>query len=132
MTPCLQSDVYTGCGHADLASQLSVSSREIPQVTPAGTLMARRSCWAGVLTADPLQRLRLGDARMAAMGPVCASAFDSATGQKSKGLLTLPPTGGSAGYVGYRHRGVFLRLADMAGTGHSAVARRGVLAQWTW
>jgi hypothetical protein len=29
-------------------------------------------------------------------------------------------------------RGVFLPLDDMAGTGHSAVARRGVLAQWTW
>src|SRR6185295_5190604 len=25
---------------------------------------------------------------------------------KSKGLLTLPPTGGIAGYVGYRHRGM--------------------------
>jgi hypothetical protein len=40
--PCLQSDVYTGSGGADLAGRLSVSSREIPQATPAnGTLMAR-------------------------------------------------------------------------------------------
>ena len=41
LTPCLQSDVYTCCGHADLARLLSVSSRQIPQPTPAnGTLMA--------------------------------------------------------------------------------------------
>src|SRR5215472_15032044 len=43
MTPCLQSDVFV-CppGLADLARQLSVSSREIPPLTPAnGTLMAR-------------------------------------------------------------------------------------------
>jgi hypothetical protein len=42
LTPCLQSDVYARCDGADLARQLSVSSREIPQPTPAnGTLMAR-------------------------------------------------------------------------------------------
>ena len=35
MTPCLQSDVYARCDGADLARQLSVSSREIPLLTPA-------------------------------------------------------------------------------------------------
>jgi hypothetical protein len=39
---CLQSDVYTRSDSADLAGQLSVSSREIPLLTPGnGTLMAR-------------------------------------------------------------------------------------------
>src|SRR4029077_5561842 len=43
-TPCSQSDVSARCGHADLASQLSVSSREIPRPPPVnGTLMAPRS-----------------------------------------------------------------------------------------
>ena len=41
-TPCLQSDVSARCGGADLARQLSVSSREIPLLTLVnGTLMAR-------------------------------------------------------------------------------------------
>ena len=49
-TPCLQSDVYVRPGGADLASRLSVSSRGLPLPTPVnGTLMARRSCWAGDL-----------------------------------------------------------------------------------
>ncbi len=40
--PCLQSDVYVRPRGADLADQLSASSREIPLLTPAnGTLMAR-------------------------------------------------------------------------------------------
>jgi hypothetical protein len=34
LTPCLQSDVFACSSHADLAGQLSVSSREIPQRTP--------------------------------------------------------------------------------------------------
>jgi hypothetical protein len=34
-TPCLQSDLYVCCGHADLVGGLSVSSREIPQLTLA-------------------------------------------------------------------------------------------------
>jgi hypothetical protein len=42
LTPCLQSDVFVCCDRADLAGQLSVSSREIPLLTPVnGTLMAR-------------------------------------------------------------------------------------------
>jgi hypothetical protein len=42
---CLQSDVFVCHDHADLARQLSVNSREIPQATLAnGTLMACRSC----------------------------------------------------------------------------------------
>jgi hypothetical protein len=49
---CLQSDVFVCCDSADLARQLSVSSREIPLLTSGnGTLMARRSCSAGALTA---------------------------------------------------------------------------------
>jgi hypothetical protein len=41
-TPCLQSDVFVCCGHADLVKQLSVSAREVPLVTMLnGTLMAR-------------------------------------------------------------------------------------------
>lgn len=81
-------------------------------------------------TADPLRRPGRAGARMAAMGPACANAFDSRTGgrfdgrpvwqvlaevsqseseatlsamratRKSHGLLTLHPTGGNAGYVG--------------------------------
>ena len=43
LTPCLQSDVYERGGHADLVSQLPVSSRGVPLVTMVnGTLMARR------------------------------------------------------------------------------------------
>jgi hypothetical protein len=34
LTPCLQSDVYACCGRADLVGGLSVSSREVPQLTP--------------------------------------------------------------------------------------------------
>jgi hypothetical protein len=34
-TPCLQSDVFACCGRADLARQSSVSSREVPLLTPA-------------------------------------------------------------------------------------------------
>jgi hypothetical protein len=52
--PCLQTDVCTRSSRADLASQSSVSSREVPLVTPVnGTLMARRlpSGSTGVLTA---------------------------------------------------------------------------------
>jgi hypothetical protein len=33
LTPCLQSDVSARCGSADLARQLSVSSREVPLPT---------------------------------------------------------------------------------------------------
>jgi hypothetical protein len=52
LTPCLQSDVFVCCDGADLARQLSVSSREIPLLTSGnGTLMARRSCSAGALAA---------------------------------------------------------------------------------
>ena len=41
-TPCLQSDVFVCCGHADLVRQLSVSAREVPLITGvSGTLMAR-------------------------------------------------------------------------------------------
>jgi hypothetical protein len=40
-TPCLQSDVYGRCDGPDLARQLSVSSREIPQRTPANGTLAR-------------------------------------------------------------------------------------------
>src|SRR4029453_18507687 len=41
-TPCLQSDVSARSNYADLARQLSVSSRAIPLLTPAnGTLMVR-------------------------------------------------------------------------------------------
>ena len=43
-------------------------------------------------------------------------------------MLTSPPTGGNSDSVGYGRRGVFLRLDDVAGTGHSAVARRGMIA----
>ena len=47
-TPCLQSDVSARCGHADLASQLSVSSREIPLPTPVndanGTTILGAGC----------------------------------------------------------------------------------------
>jgi len=44
MTPCLQSDVSVRHGGADLARLLSVSSREIPPLTPVNdALMARRS-----------------------------------------------------------------------------------------
>jgi hypothetical protein len=59
-TPCLQSEAFACCDGADLAGQLSVSSREIPSLT---LLMARRSCWAGALAAAwplpgvPSQRL---------------------------------------------------------------------------
>ena len=50
MTPCLQSDVYARCDRADLARQLSVSSREIPLLTPAnGTLMARPALFSEFL-----------------------------------------------------------------------------------
>jgi hypothetical protein len=35
LTPCLQSDVSRRCDRADLASQLSVSSREVPLLTSA-------------------------------------------------------------------------------------------------
>ena len=46
-TPCLQSDVSMRRDRVDLARQLSVSSREVPRLTPAnGTLMARRSLGA--------------------------------------------------------------------------------------
>jgi hypothetical protein len=55
LTPCLQSDVFARCGAADLASQLSASSREIPLLTPGnGTAIVES-------TGDPAslaQRLR--------------------------------------------------------------------------
>jgi hypothetical protein len=42
LTPCLQSDVFTRDGRADLVRQLSVSDRHVPLLTLAnGTLMAR-------------------------------------------------------------------------------------------
>jgi hypothetical protein len=42
LTPCLQSDVFVYRDRADQVSRLSVSSREIPLLTPVnGTLMAR-------------------------------------------------------------------------------------------
>ena len=50
---------------------------------------------------------------------------------KSKGLLTLRPTGGNAGYVGYSHRGMSCGWTICLAPGRSAVARRGVLTQWT-
>ena len=46
--------------------------------------------------------------------------------------MTLPRTGGNAGYVGCRHRGVSCGWTTCLAPGHIAVARRGVLAQWTW
>jgi hypothetical protein len=47
-------------------------------------------------------------------------------------LLTLPPTGGNAGYVGKSHRGMSRGWTICLVPGHRAVARRGVLTQWTW
>ena len=43
MTPCLQSDVYARCDGADLARQLSVSSREIPLLALLMTLLCSSS-----------------------------------------------------------------------------------------
>ena len=59
MTTCLQSDVSARPDGAALARRLSVSSREIPQLTPCnGTLMARRS-WSRRNSSSLAQRLRV-------------------------------------------------------------------------
>jgi hypothetical protein len=64
LTPCLQSDVYARSNCADLARQLSVSSREIPLRIPVnGTLMARDLDWPGL---DPVWSVAV----CAAPGPV--------------------------------------------------------------
>jgi hypothetical protein len=42
LTPCLQSDVYAYCGHADLVGGLSVSCREAPQLIPVNDAVPDR------------------------------------------------------------------------------------------
>ena len=54
------------------------------------------------------------------------------SGTQGARLLTLPPTGGMAGYVGKNHRGMSCGWTICLAPGHRAVARRGVLTQWTW
>jgi hypothetical protein len=44
---------------------------------------------------------------------------------KPNALLTVPPTGGNAGYVGHRRRGPSCGWTLSPAPGHSAVARRG-------
>jgi hypothetical protein len=45
-----------------------------------------------------------------------------------KGVLTLPSADGSAGKVGYGHRGGSCGWTICPAPGHRAVARRGVIA----
>jgi hypothetical protein len=50
------------------------------------------------------------------------------SGLEGKEVLTLAPTGGTPGKVGFGHRGVSCGWTICPAPGHSAVARKGGLA----